>query len=85
MSAKKLIEIEKEIKNRVQLFEKKINYFSNLNHKKWLTVKEAAEYLGCTPSAIYNVIYRGQLQRRRIGGKVFLKRSEIDLLLETSF
>lgn len=50
----------------------------------WLTVKQAAIYLSRTENAIRILIYRGSLQAHRLGGKIYLKRAEIDHALEKS-
>lgn len=50
----------------------------------WLTVKQAAIYLSRTENAIRLLIYKGTLQRHRLDGRIYLKRAEIDALLEKS-
>lgn len=50
----------------------------------WLTVKQAAFYLSRTENAIRILIYRGALDAHRLGGRIYLKRAEIDRLLEKS-
>ena len=50
----------------------------------WLTVKQAAIYLSRTENAIRILIHRGTLMRHRLDGRIYLKRSEIDRLLEKS-
>jgi excisionase family DNA binding protein len=50
----------------------------------WLTVKQAAIYLSRTENAIRILIHKGTLQRHRLGGKIYLKKSEIDHALEKS-
>ena len=50
----------------------------------WLTVKQAAHYLSRTENAIRLLIYKGTLQRHRLDGRIYLKRAEIDALLEKS-
>lgn len=50
----------------------------------WLTVKQAAIYLSRTENAIRLLLYKGALQRHRLDGRIYLKRSEIDSLLQKS-
>lgn len=50
----------------------------------WLTVKQAAIYLSRTENAIRILIHRGTLERHRLGGRIYLKKAEIDRLLEKS-
>ena len=50
----------------------------------WLTVKQAAIYLSRTENAIRLLIHKGTLQRHRLDGRIYLKRAEIDALLEKS-
>lgn len=44
----------------------------------WLTVKEAAEYLRCNRNRIDKLTSKGVLQRYREGGRVLLRRDELD-------
>lgn len=46
-----------------------------------VTVKEAAELLGRHPNTINNWLRRGLLHKIKIGGSVFISRSEIEALL----
>lgn len=41
-----------------------------LDDRNWLTVNEAAETLGLTPSGIRHAIKRGSLKVERVGGKM---------------
>lgn len=50
----------------------------------WMTVKDAATYLSRTENAIRILICRKILRVYRMGRRVYLKRSEIDLLIESS-
>ncbi len=63
-------------------------FFDNL---VWMTSEEAAVYLrkitkDGKPSvgAIRNAVYRGLLKARKWRRRLYFKRSELDLLLETS-
>lgn len=59
---------------------------------KWLTAKQAAEYLGKfrrkdgAPSegAIRNMIYRKQLKARKFIGRILIDRLELDSLIKLS-
>ena len=50
----------------------------------WLTVKQAAIYLSRSENAIRLLIYKGVLSAHRLGGRVYLKKSEIDRILNQS-
>lgn len=52
--------------------------------KIWMTVKDAATYLSRTENAIRILMCRKILRAYRMGRRVYLKRSEIDLLIESS-
>lgn len=45
-----------------------------------LTVKQVANYFGCSPQNIYNRIYRGHFKCTRLGGRVFIRKSELENL-----
>ena len=64
-----------------EILEKKPLFFHNLI---WLTVKQAATYLSRTENAIRILIYRGALSAHRLGGRIHLKKAEIDHALEKS-
>lgn len=59
---------------------------------KWLTTKQAAEYLGKfrrkdgAPSegAIRNMIYRKQLDARKFIGRILIDRLELDQIIKLS-
>ena len=51
---------------------------------KWLTTKEAAEYLRITVGSMKNLVYRGRVTPRKLGRLNRFKRSDLDKLLETS-
>jgi excisionase family DNA binding protein len=45
----------------------------SLNLSQWLTVAEAAEYMGCSPGWVRTLMANGQMpQSRRIGNRVWL-------------
>lgn len=50
----------------------------------WLTVKQAAVYLSRSENSIRILLCRGALQAHRLGGRIYLRRSEIDHALEKS-
>ncbi len=50
----------------------------------WMTVKNAARYLSRSENAIRILICRKVLRAYRMGRTVYLKRSEIDALIESS-
>jgi len=44
----------------------------------YLTVNEAAELLRCKPQRIYNLLYERQIDRYRDGGRILIRRDEIE-------
>lgn len=63
--------------------QKNIDY-SKIENKIWLTVKDAANYLSRSENAIYLLIYRKLLKRYRLGTRIYLKKVDIDDLIERS-
>ena len=49
-----------------------------------MTVKDTAKYLSRTENAIRILISRGTLMSYKLGGRVYLKKTEIDSQLERS-
>ena len=47
-------------------------------HRKQLTVVEAAEYLGLTPGQIQDMVERGLLKAERFAGAVHIPREEVE-------
>jgi Helix-turn-helix domain len=45
---------------------------------KWVSQSEAARIRGVTPQAIENLMNKGRFRTLRIGGRVFLDRSEVE-------
>lgn len=50
----------------------------------WLSTSEAADYLGKSQNAIWILLCRGHLMKRKWKRRLFFKKSELDRLLETS-
>lgn len=46
--------------------------------KTWLTSSEAASYLGRSMGSVRNMVYRGQLRPRKMFGRLYFSRLEID-------
>lgn len=61
--------------------ESKQKFFEN---SIWMTVKDTANYLSRTENAIRILICRKVLRGYHLGRTVYLKRSEIDTLIESS-
>ncbi len=53
--------------------------------KSWLSTKETAQYLGKTRNAIWLLVSKGLLIKRKWNGRLYFKKSELDHLLEQSF
>ena len=58
---------------------------SGLGHSAiWLSTNEAAQYLGKTKNAIWILLCRGLLIKRKWRRRLYFKKAELDRLLETS-
>jgi len=55
---------------------------NSINEKIWLTTAEAANYLGKTRNALWLLVSKGLLIKRKWQGRLYFKRAEIDRLLE---
>lgn len=53
-------------------------------NQKWLTTDQAAEYLGKTRNAIVLLVSRGVLAKRKWQRRLYFKKTELDLLIETT-
>jgi excisionase family DNA binding protein len=49
--------------------------------KRWLTVAEAAEHIGCDRQRIYDLRTKGALSRSGDGRRVLVDREELDRLV----
>ena len=60
------------------------DFASSLNsqNRVWLTTEEVAHYLGKTRNAVWLLVSRGLLMKRKWQGRLCFKRAEIDRLLE---
>jgi len=56
----------------------------SLKIKRWLRTNETALYLGTSEGAIRNKVMRGQLRSKKVFGRNYFDREEIDKLLESS-
>ena len=54
------------------------------DNRIWLSTSEAAKYLGKTQNAIWILVCRGELLKRKWKRRLYFKRTELDHLLETS-
>ena len=52
--------------------------------KTWLTCEEAAMYLGKTQNAIWLLVSKGNLSKRKWHRRLYFKRAELDQLLEST-
>lgn len=51
--------------------------------KKWLTTEEAVKYIGRTKNALWLMVSRGFIEKRKWHGRLYFKKSELDKLIET--
>lgn len=56
----------------------------NATRECWLTVDQAADYLGCRRQRIYNLVSQRRLRHRKDGSRVLFRRHWLDELLEAS-
>lgn len=56
--------------------------FDNLD---WLTTDDAARLLRKSTHALRQMTYKGIIRPRKLGGRLYFKKSELDQLLDTSF
>lgn len=68
------IEVAETLDSSKRLFENSI----------WMTVKDTARYLSRTENAIRILICRKVLKAYHLGRTVYLKRTELDALIESS-
>ncbi len=61
--------------------EKSALLFENL---KWITTKEAAQYLRVSVGQIRNMVWRGQLPSHRVNNRLRFLRSDIDKIVKPS-
>lgn len=52
--------------------------------KKWLNLKQAAEYLGATPRAIEAYVLKGKLTCFKPFGRLLFDLNELDRIVEAS-
>lgn len=55
------------------------------DNRIWLSTDEAAQYLGKSKNALWILLCRGYLVKRKWRRRLYFKKSELDRLLETSF
>ena len=55
--------------------------YKTTSYHPLMTNKEAAETLRVSKSTINNWLFKGKLQRVKIGGRSFLKRDEVEGML----
>ena len=52
--------------------------------KGYLSIKEAAEYLGVKPSSLYSMVERREIPYHRIGRLIKLTRADLDAFMQES-
>jgi hypothetical protein len=55
-----------------------------IDQRIWLTLKEAAAYLGKTANAMRIMARKGYLRPRKLRSRIYFSRLEIDRLIEFS-
>ena len=56
-----------------------------ISKKVWLSTDEAALYLGTSKNAIWLLVSKGHLIKRKWNRRLYFKRAELDQILEESF
>lgn len=56
-----------------------------ISKKVWLSTDEAALYLGKSKNAIWLLVSKGHLIKRKWNRRLYFKRAELDQILEESF
>lgn len=56
----------------------------SLEGRRWLTVKQAAQYSGLSVASIRRLLDAGKLQRHKPMGRLLLDRRAIDALIQSS-
>lgn len=51
-------------------------------NKKWLTVEDACVYLNRSKNAIYHLVSKGIIKKRKFAGRLYFKESELDALID---
>ena len=51
------------------------------SERRWLTIPEAAEYIGACPQRVYDLRSSGRLSRHGDGGRALVDRRELDNLI----
>jgi excisionase family DNA binding protein len=49
----------------------------------WITVKQAAEHLGCKDRRVYDLVNQGRIPHTKDGTRLLFRRSAIDSALES--
>lgn len=57
-------------------------FFDNLI---WLTTDEAAKYIRKSSNALRIAVHKGHIHARKFRRRLYFKKSELDLMLDTSF
>jgi excisionase family DNA binding protein len=57
-------------------------FFDNLI---WLTTDEAARYLRKSANALRIAVHKGHIHARKFRRRLYFKKAELDLMLDTSF
>jgi len=72
-----------EIAQRVaELLERQTDPGRDRDGRRWLTVAEAAAYIGARPQRVYDLRSSGRLSRCGDGGRALVDRRELDRLVE---
>lgn len=57
---------------------------NRLFSEEWLRTEDVCKYLGITKNALWILVSRGLLLKRKFQGRLYFKKSELNLLIEST-
>ena len=54
----------------------------SLTTKEWMKTDQVAEYLSTSKCNVRNMVYKGLLFPKKFNGRLYFKKSDIDLLIQ---
>ena len=60
------------------------SFFGNrIEKQRWLSTKEAADYLSLSPNALYIWVFRGKIRAYKLGSRLKFRIRDLDRVLQT--
>ena len=88
MKQKLIKEIQKktrEVENQLVEIQKLTKELLAVDDREYWTVKECADFLGCSNNLIYKKVNAGELEVKRINAKILVKRKQIEEINDAYF